>query len=194
MFIWLSGPNRYRPIISGTSLWEEIEHGILASAIIAFFAYLCQLLFKKPIFSLILRKVLICNKCYEVKYPNGRQSCDCGGILEDFRHGNGSRIEIDRIGTKTQCIGQTIFPPLRSKISNSAPICCIGCGSFFSCRDFWKSRRRFFRRIRWSIGILIRFALRSISYLHSPHPRPLSPKGEGRFANDTGCKLRRSSA
>ena len=47
-------------------------------------AYSCQFVFRKPVFSLWSRKAVICNACYRVKFPDGRDTCDCGGRFEDF--------------------------------------------------------------------------------------------------------------
>jgi hypothetical protein len=57
--------------------------GFAVSAAIV--TYLCQLLFGRPLLSLMEKsKVLICDKCFRMKNSDGQQSCECGGKFEDF--------------------------------------------------------------------------------------------------------------
>jgi hypothetical protein len=80
-----SSPYHQVQIFSDLSWWQVLTRVAIFSFIIAIIAYLRQLWFGKPIIPLMDQsKVLICNKCFRVKSPDGKQSCDCGGKLEDF--------------------------------------------------------------------------------------------------------------
>jgi hypothetical protein len=67
------------------SWWRTLIRLIIFSFIGAILAYLRQLWLGKTIIPLRDQsKILICNKCFHVKSPDGKNSCECGGNFEDF--------------------------------------------------------------------------------------------------------------
>ncbi|MGO8691326.1 MAG: hypothetical protein ACLQLG_17020 [Thermoguttaceae bacterium] len=74
------GGGASRPSTAGGFLFKAAVLSLLAWL----FAYVCQIIFRKPFFSLLSRKVVICNNCYRVKSPDGNARCGCGGEFEDF--------------------------------------------------------------------------------------------------------------
>ncbi len=49
-------------------------------------AFLWQVIYRRPalFFTSASGKVVICNRCYRVKTPDGDDHCGCGGEFEDF--------------------------------------------------------------------------------------------------------------
>jgi hypothetical protein len=65
---------------------ELLWQAVISVPVFAVFAYLLQLVLGTTFFESATgpTKVLICDKCYRTKSADGEQSCDCGGVFEDF--------------------------------------------------------------------------------------------------------------
>ena len=76
-----------RQISYTPSSWVDIlVYCAKISIILAIIVYLVQLLFGKPLLSLLLykSKVMICDKCFRLKNFDGQETCECGGKFENF--------------------------------------------------------------------------------------------------------------
>jgi len=82
----LAGPKPSHQVVCWPTNWyQTIRVAAKVSILATIVAYVCQVLFGKPIMSLLFSSnVCVCNKCYRVKSPDGQQSCACGGRFEDF--------------------------------------------------------------------------------------------------------------
>jgi hypothetical protein len=80
------GPDAGRPVGGPVNVNRLLWQAAVSLPFVAGLAYLLQLMIGMPFLELGVgpSKVLICDKCYRTKNPDGQGSCDCGGTFEDF--------------------------------------------------------------------------------------------------------------
>jgi hypothetical protein len=77
----------YRPFTFVERLVFTLKFALISSVIAFPCAYLLQVWLKRPIWSILSSyqtKVMICNKCFQVKSADDKPTCDCGGTFELF--------------------------------------------------------------------------------------------------------------
>jgi hypothetical protein len=84
----LAGP-RSRPRQWPNSLGQFLVIAAIVSLVAWLAAFLWQLISGKRILPFRSppgsdKKVVMCNRCYQVKSPDDNARCDCGGEFEDF--------------------------------------------------------------------------------------------------------------
>ena len=84
MAVGLVSPGKTQPTTVYRAPGEVVSIALKTAVITWIVAYFCQFFFRKPLFSPWSRRTVICNACYQVKFPDGRDTCDCGGKFEDF--------------------------------------------------------------------------------------------------------------